>query len=404
MTVLNKKDMSAVMLKNTLKYLAIFSPIIFIVILIIFINDISLSLKQIKNSEVNEVSLVSSVAKNKFMISTSDLYILSKNQILQLYFQNKSDINKNYIRQLFALMMNEKKIYDQIRFIDNKGQEIARVNFENKSSEIVPSSKLQNKKNRYYFKDAIKLKNRDVFISPLDLNIENGKIERPLKPTLRLATPVFYNDTKKGIVIVNYYANEIINAVNAKSAKKQTSYTGYTYFLNSESYWFNHIDKNKNWGFMYPKKKSINFKNAFPNEWKAISASSDGQLDTENGIFTFETIFPALEIQKSNNGTSVMSDNNTKLISGNKYNWKIVNYVPKKELKKINFVIAIKYFIIFAISFIIILIVSYILASNEIKWKKIQKEIDYTVDSLFSDPTEDQRAKKFKTRILRALE
>ncbi len=48
------------------------------------------------------------------------------------------------------------------------------VNFNNGSPTVVPQSGLQNKKNRYYFYDAFKLNRGELFVSPLDLNIENG--------------------------------------------------------------------------------------------------------------------------------------------------------------------------------------------------------------------------------------
>ncbi len=37
----------------------------------------------------------------------------------------------------------------------------------------------------------------EIFISPLDLNIEQGKIEQPLKPMLRLGTLIFDSSDKK---------------------------------------------------------------------------------------------------------------------------------------------------------------------------------------------------------------
>ncbi len=146
------------MLKHASKYLLIFCPTIFIVILIVFLNDIALNLKQIKISETNEITVAATTVKNRFVASVADLYILSKNNFFKLYFQNDNNLNKKNIEHLFALVINEKKLYDQIRFINDEGQEIVRVNFKNHSPEIIPPSGLQNKKDRYYFKDTIKLK------------------------------------------------------------------------------------------------------------------------------------------------------------------------------------------------------------------------------------------------------
>ncbi|MEJ1963415.1 MAG: hypothetical protein WDO56_18410 [Gammaproteobacteria bacterium] len=50
---------------------------------------------------------------------------------------------------------------------------------------------LQNKADRGYFQRASTLAAGELYISAFDLNIENGQVEQPLKPTLRLAMPVF---------------------------------------------------------------------------------------------------------------------------------------------------------------------------------------------------------------------
>jgi hypothetical protein len=69
------------------------------------------------------------------------------------------------------------KFYDQVRLIDENRTETIRINFVDGQSVAVPKQKLQNKKNRYYFTDAFKLNRNEVFVSPIDLNIEEGKIE-----------------------------------------------------------------------------------------------------------------------------------------------------------------------------------------------------------------------------------
>ncbi len=81
--------------------------------------------------------------------------------------------------------------YDQIRWIDQTGQERVRVNFNSGKPVAVDQANLQNKGNRYYFTDTLKLNKGEFFISPLDLNMEHGEIERPLKPMIRIGTPVF---------------------------------------------------------------------------------------------------------------------------------------------------------------------------------------------------------------------
>ena len=60
---------------------------------------------------------------------------------------------------------------------------------------------------RYYFKETMKLEKDDLFISRIDLNIENGQIEEPFIPIIRFSSPIFCeNGNKKGMRI--YWSNQ----------------------------------------------------------------------------------------------------------------------------------------------------------------------------------------------------
>jgi len=119
------------------------------------------------------------------------------------YLRDKAKIN---LENDFSSFSKEKKIFHQIRYIDENGQEIVKVHSEKGISEIIHN--LQNKKDRYYFTETVNLESRELFISPLDLNVENGKIENrgteeepAYIPILRYATPVFDSEgVSKGIV------------------------------------------------------------------------------------------------------------------------------------------------------------------------------------------------------------
>ncbi len=72
----------------------------------------------------------------------------------------------------FIIFSEIKPYFDQVRFLGMSGMEVIRINHSAAGIEVVPKERLQNKGDRYYFKDAISLKKGEVYISPLDLNIE----------------------------------------------------------------------------------------------------------------------------------------------------------------------------------------------------------------------------------------
>ncbi len=220
-----------------------------------------------------------------------------------------------------------RQLYDQIRLIDENGMEIVRVNFNNGTPGIVSQNELQSKSGRYYFDEAFRLNQNEVFVSPLDLNVENGEIEQPLKPMIRFATPVFdQNGIKRGIVLLNYFGSDLIqrfSSIASSSSNIQSM------LLNSDGYWLVGPNPEDEWGFMYEERKDCVFQNTYPAAWEVIELNESGQIETSQGLFTFRTVFPLQVRDKSNTGSYLdFSQGSTQL----EYHWKIVSFIPSDVL------------------------------------------------------------------------
>ncbi|MGJ8686150.1 MAG: cache domain-containing protein, partial [Spongiibacteraceae bacterium] len=94
----------------------------------------------------------------------------------------------------------------QVRLIYRDGSELLRVDSygERGDLRVVENSELQNKGDRDYFIETLKLGEGEVYLSNINLNREFGKIVRPLEAVIRAATPI-YNKSGElfGIVVVN---------------------------------------------------------------------------------------------------------------------------------------------------------------------------------------------------------
>lgn len=116
-----------------------------------------------------------------------------------------------------------RKAYYQIRYLDERGREIVRVDFDGERHQVVPAAGLQDKSDRYYFREAMGLPVGAVYVSPMDLNEEWGQVERPPKPVVRYATRVVdARGEPRGIVIVNLYASKILAQVASLRRERGT--------------------------------------------------------------------------------------------------------------------------------------------------------------------------------------
>lgn len=124
----------------------------------------------------------------------------------------KSIKYRDEVKEVFYGFAKSYQQYYKIRIIDSSGYEIVRIdNKRDDTTVIVPDSDLQDKKNQYYFQEAIKLDVDQTYISPIDLNTEQGEAEIPYLPMIRLATPLFDSQgKKKGILILNLYFSKLL--------------------------------------------------------------------------------------------------------------------------------------------------------------------------------------------------
>ncbi len=134
----------------------------------------------------------------------SDISILANTPLVTKYILNSSKENKYDLYETSKNIIEKSEYYYQLRILSLSGYELFRMDHKNGKAIVVPDKSLQNKSNRYYYKQALRLKKGQIVVSDYDYNIENGKIERPIKPTFRLITPVYKNDKKLAYLVINF--------------------------------------------------------------------------------------------------------------------------------------------------------------------------------------------------------
>lgn len=143
---------------------------------------------------------------------------ISTNRIFQDYLQRAE--NREDVVALFEQIIASDQTIMQIRYIDADGDEKVRFNRTQEGFlyKEIDESLLQNKRDRYYFEEVSHLEqNSPTWISDIDLNIENGKVQKPYVPTMRFALPTYSNNEFKGIVIINIFMKDILKNITSSS-------------------------------------------------------------------------------------------------------------------------------------------------------------------------------------------
>ncbi len=257
-----------------------------------FFMAMDLLLEQSMIGDINRKHLSDLALYRGIVINTMDS-ILEDLQVLETMGSVNTYINSGFnneegVISSFLSFGAAKKKYDQIRLLDLEGFERVRINNESGIITSTAPENLQNKKDRYYFKDTLALTKGEVFISRLDLNIENSRIEKPLNPMIRFSKPLYGNrGNLAAVLIVNYSARELLDRISqSQQIREGTSFM----LLNKEGYWLlNTEDHNLEWGFMY-EDSDRRFGEYFKEEWQQIQKEQQGLIRGEKGLFSFMPI------------------------------------------------------------------------------------------------------------------
>jgi PAS domain S-box-containing protein len=129
----------------------------------------------------------------------------------------------------YAAELASKPAYSQFRIIgvDDGGRELVRVDRMGKDGaiRIVPDAELQKKGDRGYFTATLAVQPDEIYVSPVELNQENGVFETPHVPVLRVSAPIQTPDGKPfGIVIINLDMRPIFSELRTETRRGANLY------------------------------------------------------------------------------------------------------------------------------------------------------------------------------------
>ncbi|NJL89136.1 MAG: hypothetical protein HC916_04525, partial [Coleofasciculaceae cyanobacterium SM2_1_6] len=301
------------------KFLMIFLPVFWglgVVIAVLYRSEAESDRRLVGLNESQSIKIQSELVINDFSLARADLNILATTNEFKDFLEYKNtniplaEIAKKLIANEYLSLGNQRQSFDVISFVDINGQEVIRVDFSQYLAVIVPEADLKNKASYYWFKDALKLKSGEIFVSPIELDVEQGRMITPIKPTVRLITPIFDSEGNKlGLLILNYRGRKIIDNLVPENSMA----IGNLMLINEEGYWLRGRAREDEWGFMIPERSDRTFARDFPQAWPQIDSHKSGQFFTPEGLFTFETISPQLIVKGKNistvNDLSNSSDN-----------------------------------------------------------------------------------------------
>ena len=255
-----------------------------------------------------------------------DMVFLGQAEVLQSYIKTLDDIaDPNIVIRARTVMEREfrrfaenREIYEHVRFLNNAGDEVIRIDTSlDGVSSIVPQSELHKKEDTNftvessYFTQAHQLSSGEIFESPLDLDIDDGQIEIPYEPVIRLGTPLVINTQTKGVVLANVYAEKFLDPLSASGSD--------TFLVDANGYYLFHPDESKLWGEELNTDTTIN--KDFPDLVNDLYSGNPGSREVNGYLITYAPItIPGEESPRWFIGTFVTLDSITRPIFTSTFN------------------------------------------------------------------------------------
>ncbi len=237
-------------------------------------------------SSLSEIQMHQKIFHTALTSVISDIRLLADNQIINDFADQKSPENRESLVAFWRRMMMEHPEYDQIRFLCPGGMEAVRLEYNDRVAVDIPKDELSNKSERYYYKESAKLRKGRIYISPIDVNHENGVPELPFKPTIRFGVGVYDSKQQRaGTLVINFNVSDYLNTVRESSTHEQADFM----LLTHDGYWIMHPDKAFEWGQFKPKGKGVNFAMMYPDAWDRIKNQKDGEFVLSDQVYDFDT-------------------------------------------------------------------------------------------------------------------
>ena len=284
------------------------------------------------DDEAHAASMRHDALSSAIGAAVSDLLFLRDLNEVAAFLADPSESGLQALTRELVSFARTRSNYDQIRILSPEGMELVRIDRRSVSPRVVASGELQNKSDREYFQGMRNARSDTIYVSRLDLNIESGTIEHPLKPVLRFGIGLGPAETPQAYLVVNMLGAALLDAYEAAHPNAFSE----AYLLDSDGYWIRGPEREFEWGSILAARDLEGFQFEYPGEWHKFVSERVDQLETDRGLFTFNIIVPgALAsgfaadlgiLQPDKLGASVASENQAEA-------WVTVSVVSSETLR-----------------------------------------------------------------------
>ncbi|EAY27133.1 SpoIIE family protein phosphatase [Microscilla marina] len=260
---------------------------------------------QAKRKSKSEIKNEATQVEQFFQSAQTDLLFLSRlSQLNKLSADTtKEDASESLhtLTETFQQLARTRKVFSQIRFIDQNGQELIKVDYKNGNANSTERQALKNSKGEEFFVKTRQLQEGQFYHTTPYLKKDRKQTPDISQPTLTYATPVMdKNDQKSGMIVVDLDLNLLMDNLRAWEKNdnkiiKNKSHTNLS-LLTSEGYYVYHTNNTLLWGKDL-KMPTHNISEREPDQvQKLLSTHYNEPLIVDGHLYTSSKIVPNKDV------------------------------------------------------------------------------------------------------------
>lgn len=212
--------------------------------------------------------------------------ILFRSPAFTYAFASKTPPNSDLIKRIFTSFVESVDPLMQVRWLDENGIEKVRVDIKNGKVIVAEENVLQDKSSRYYVEQGMKAGDGKIYLSNVDLNVENGKIEVPFRPTIRATIKTGpTHGLHTGLLVLNYDVGGLLEVIRSFDSERVN-----LQLIDTDGYWLKNVDPKLEWGRDL-KETTHNIAAHNPDIWSQINRQkSFSRFNHSLGFASYECI------------------------------------------------------------------------------------------------------------------
>jgi signal transduction histidine kinase len=205
-------------------------------------------------------------------------------------FQSEEPFNQQQLIDSFKRYFHNAPHLYQLRWVDALGTEKVKIIRKGNELSFLPDEQLEDKNYRHYMQNAKALKPGQIYVSAINLNVENKQIEQPHTITFRT---IIYTDgpgMKPGYLIANYSLNTLFDQYTYSQGDPF-----YFYLVDDDGFWLAHPNPSMCWGDQLDHPEN-NIKLQHPQVWENMHNPNMGsEFVVQHRLWIYSSLRTALD-------------------------------------------------------------------------------------------------------------